>query len=74
MMVLEDDRNYFPPYQAVTVTRDAVLREHPGLRGALDALGGKISGEEMRRMNYVVDGEQRDPAAVAGDFRRVHGL
>jgi glycine betaine/choline ABC-type transport system substrate-binding protein len=74
MVVLEDNRGYFPPYQAVTVVRGTALRDHPQLRAPLDALGGKISEEEMRRMNYAVDGEQRDPATVVRDFRSAHSL
>jgi osmoprotectant transport system substrate-binding protein len=74
MVVLEDDRNFFPPYQAVTVARGAALQEHPELRAALDALGGKISEDDMRHMNYAVDGEHRDPPAVVRDFRKSHGL
>jgi glycine betaine/choline ABC-type transport system substrate-binding protein len=54
--------------------RGAVLREHPELRVSLDALGGKISEEEMRRMNYAVDGERRDQSAVVQDFRSAHSL
>jgi osmoprotectant transport system substrate-binding protein len=74
MVVLEDDRHYFPPYQAVTILRGGALREHPELRGALDVLGGKISDAEMRQMNYSVDAEQRDPADVAREFRRTRSL
>lgn len=74
MAVLEDDRHYFPPYQAVTVIRAGALQAHPGLRGALDALGGRISDSEMRQMNYAVDGDQRDPAAVAREFLRMRNL
>jgi osmoprotectant transport system substrate-binding protein len=74
MVVLEDDRQFFPPYQAVTIARGVALRQHPELRAPLDALRGKISDEEMRRMNYAVDGEHRDPAAVVRDFRGAHGL
>lgn len=74
MSILEDDRHFFPPYQAVTIARDATLLEHPELRGALDALGGKISDAEMRQMNYAVDALQRDPAAVAREFRQARNL
>jgi glycine betaine/choline ABC-type transport system substrate-binding protein len=74
MVVLEDDRRYFPPYQAVTIVRGGALGQHPDLRGALDALGGKISDADMRQMNYAVDGAQRDPAAVAREFRLAHSL
>ena len=74
MVVLEDDRSYFPPYQAVTIVRSAAMREHPKLYAAVDALSGRISEEEMRRMNYAVDGERRDPPSVVRDFRNAHGL
>ena len=74
MAILEDDRHYFPPYQAVTIVRAAALQAHPELRDTLNALGGKISDSEMRQMNYAVDGDQRDPATVARDFRRTRNL
>jgi len=68
MVVLQDDRHYFPPYEAVPVVNRKALERIPGLREALAALAGKISAEEMRRMNYAVDGEKRDAAAVAREF------
>jgi glycine betaine/choline ABC-type transport system substrate-binding protein len=74
MVVLEDDRHYFPPYQAVTVARGQTLERHPGLRVVIDALGGKIPGEDMRRMNYAVDGEHRGLASVVRQFRMAHSL
>jgi osmoprotectant transport system substrate-binding protein len=74
MFILEDDRHFFPPYQAVTIVRRAAFEQHPDLRPVLDALGGRISDEDMRHMNYAVDGDQRDPSAVARDFRRNHNL
>ena len=74
MVVLEDDRQYFPPYQAVTVVRAETLRRHPDLQAALDALGGKISDDQMRSMNYAVDGQQRDPASVVREFRAAQAL
>jgi len=74
MVILEDDRHYFPPYQAVTVIRGGALQAHPELRAALDALGGKISDADMRQMNYAVDGDQRDPAAIAREFLRARNL
>ncbi len=51
MVVLQDDRHFFPPYQAVTVMRGAALGNHPELRATLDALGGRISEDDMRHMN-----------------------
>ena len=74
MVVLEDDRHYFPPYQAVTIMRGAALQAHPELRDALKALGGKISEDDMRRMNYAVDGQHDDAPTVVRNFRQAHSL
>jgi osmoprotectant transport system substrate-binding protein len=74
MVVLEDDRHYFPPYEAVPLVRRATLERHPEIRDAIGALAGKISVDEMRTMNYAVDGEQRDPADVVRAFRKSKGL
>lgn len=70
LVALEDDRHYFPPYQAVPVVRRATLERYPQLRDALRGLGGRISEEEMRRLNYAVDGERRDAAQLVREFRR----
>jgi osmoprotectant transport system substrate-binding protein len=74
MVILEDDRHFFPPYEAVTILRGGAVGEHPELRAALDALGGKISEGDMRQMNYAVDAQQRDPATIAREFRRARNL
>lgn len=74
LVVLGDDRHYFPPYQAVTITRIAIFDQHPELRAALDALGGKISDDAMRQMNYGLDGQHRDVTLIVRDFRVSHGL
>jgi len=74
MVALEDDRHYFPPYEAVPLVRRATLEKHPEVRDALGALAGKISVDEMRLMNYAVDGEHRDPADVVRSFRRAHSF
>jgi osmoprotectant transport system substrate-binding protein len=74
LVILEDDRHYFPPYDAVPIIRRATLEKFPQLRGTLAELGGKISGQDMRHLNYLVDGEQRDVAAVVRDYRQAHNL
>jgi osmoprotectant transport system substrate-binding protein len=74
LVILEDDRHYFPPYDAVPIVRRATLEKFPQLRGALAELGGKISGPDMRHLNYLVDGEQRDVAAVVREYRQSHNL
>ncbi|HTJ85845.1 MAG TPA: glycine betaine ABC transporter substrate-binding protein [Terriglobales bacterium] len=74
LAVLDDDKHYFPPYEAVPVVREQTLDEHPEVRAALDELGGKISDAEMRRLNYAVDGQKRDVKEVAKEFLRSKGL
>lgn len=74
LAVLEDDRHYFPPYEAVPIVRRETLERHPELRTVLGTLGGRISEADMRRMNYAVDGEHRDVAVVVREFRRAKGL
>lgn len=71
---LADDRHYFPPYDAVPIVRQDTLTRFSGLRAALAELGGKISADDMRRMNAEVDAGQRDAAAVARHFRAAHQL
>jgi glycine betaine/choline ABC-type transport system substrate-binding protein len=74
MVQLEDDRHYFPPYEAVPLVRNALLEKHPEVRAAIGALAGKISVNEMRSLNYAVDGEQHDPADVVRAFLKSKGL
>ena len=74
LFVLEDDRHYFPPYQAVPIVREDVLAKHPEVRDALRQLAGKISDDDMRHLNYAVDGEHRDVTAVVRAFLKSKGL
>jgi len=74
LVALDDDRHYFPPYDAAPVVRQEALREFPGLREALEGLAGRITAEDMRRMNYAVDGEHRDSAEVVREFLSSHDL
>lgn len=69
LLVLEDDRRYFPPYEAVPVVFTPTLMREPRLGEALRALGGAISAHEMRRMNDAVDRGKRSPAEVAREWR-----
>ncbi len=68
LFVLEDDHHYFPPYEAMAVMRGEMLKNHPEVGAALGALAGAISDEDMRRLNYAVDGQHRDAAAVVREF------
>ena len=68
LVVLDDDRHYFPVYDAVPLVRSNVLRRHPAIGEALGRLEGAISAADMRRMNYAVDGGKQDPFQVARAF------
>lgn len=68
LFVLADDKHYFPPYEAVPVIREQTLAEHPEIGPALNDLGSKISDEEMRHLNYEVDGKKRDVKEVVREF------
>jgi glycine betaine/choline ABC-type transport system substrate-binding protein len=68
LFMLEDDRRFFPPYEAAPVVRQVVLERHPEVARALRALGGTITGERMRELNRLVDVEQRPLREVARAF------
>ena len=74
LAVLEDDRHYFPPYDAVPIVRPELFQRFPAARAAFERLAGRISANEMRRMNYAVDGEKRDAAAIAREFLQQRNL
>ncbi len=68
LAVLEDDRHYFPPYDAVPVLYAPTLLRHPEIGVALRRLSGRVDAAAMRRMNHAVDAQHREPAAVAREF------
>jgi osmoprotectant transport system substrate-binding protein len=72
--VLDDDRHYFPPYQAVPVIRAETLSRHSEVGEAMASLASKISEDDMRQLNYAVDGQHRDPVEVVREFRLKKGL
>jgi osmoprotectant transport system substrate-binding protein len=74
LVALEDDRHYFPPYQAVPLVREESLKRWPQIQLALDALAGRITASDMRTMNEAIDGQHRDPGAVVREFRGSHNL
>jgi osmoprotectant transport system substrate-binding protein len=74
LVALEDDRHYFPPYQAIPLVRSESLHRFPQIAQALQALAGRVTAEDMRAMNEAVDGEHIDPAEVVRQFRTSHSL
>ena len=71
---LEDDRSFFPPYQAAPVIRTETLQAHPELARVLGLLAGVIDDATMQRLNYAVDEEKRSPAEVAQELLERLGL
>jgi osmoprotectant transport system permease protein len=65
---LEDDRHYFPPYEAVMLVRQDAVARVPAAREVLSLLAGRLSTDAMRRLNYEVDGNHRDKREVAREW------
>jgi glycine betaine/choline ABC-type transport system substrate-binding protein len=68
LVQLDDNRHYFPPYDAAPVARAEMLLRYPQVRAALEKLGGHVSAADMRAMNYAADVEHRDIAAIVREF------
>lgn len=68
LKVLKDDKEFFPPYYAVSLVREDLIEEHPELEEILNKLSGKITEEKMINLNYQVDEEGKTPEEVAHDF------
>jgi len=68
LVQLEDNRRYFPPYDAAIVARADVLLRYPQVRSAVERLSGRISAADMRAMNFAADAEHRDVREIAREF------
>ncbi|GET37197.1 glycine betaine ABC transporter substrate-binding protein [Microseira wollei] len=74
LVVLKDDKQYFPPYYAVPIVRKQTVEKYPQLRQALQQLGGIITEKDMQNLNYQVDAEGKDVKQVAQQFLKSKGL
>ena len=74
LVQLDDDRRYFPPYQAVPLVRAKTLERFPRLVEFMNRLAGKIDAAAMRQMNREVDERKQKPEEVARSFLRSKGL
>ncbi|CAM3762389.1 glycine betaine ABC transporter substrate-binding protein [Alicyclobacillus pomorum] len=74
LVLLQDDKHLFPPYYAVPIIRDSVLKAHPELRSVLNKLAGKITDTEMQKLNEEVDLQHKKPADVAQQWLQENGL
>jgi osmoprotectant transport system substrate-binding protein len=74
LRVLQDDKHYFPPYEAAIAVRTAILEARPALREALAELSGKFTDAAMQKLNSQVDGRHRPVREVALEFLNQAGL
>jgi osmoprotectant transport system permease protein len=74
LVQLEDDRHYFPPYEAVYLVRQDSLERVPALQEVLVKLANAISTEEMRRLNFEIDGNKRDGKEVVREWLKGKGM
>ncbi|MBX2861670.1 MAG: ABC transporter permease subunit [Vampirovibrio sp.] len=74
LLLLKDDKGFFPVYTCAPVIRQQVLDEHPELTGILTSLAGALDEDTMMALNYDVDLNQRSPAVVAKEFLEKKGL
>ena len=68
LVVLDDDRHFFPPYQVAPVVRQDALKRFPKIASALNPLAPRLTDSAMRHLNWRVDGNKEEPADVARDF------
>jgi osmoprotectant transport system permease protein len=74
LLLLDDDRRFFPPYFAVPVVRAGLLARHPEIGTVIAPLSNSLDDKIMRALNWAVDGEKRNPRKVATEFLRAKKL
>ncbi|EPZ52651.1 glycine betaine ABC transporter substrate-binding protein [Alicyclobacillus acidoterrestris] len=74
LVLLKDDKHLFPPYYACPIIRDSVLKAHPELKAVLNKLSGKITDEDMQKLNEQVDLDHKNAADVAKTWLEQNGL
>lgn len=74
LVVLEDDKNLFPPYQGAPLLRAETAEDYPEIVEALNKLAGKITDDEMREMNYQVNVEGKSAEEIAREYLTEAGL
>ena len=74
LVILKDDKKYFPPYEAAPIVRKETLKKYPQLKKPFSQLAGILTADEMQQLNYQVEGELRDIKEVVSEFRKSKGL
>lgn len=72
LQLLEDDKQYFPPYDCSPVVTKDALERYPEIENQLTKLIGEITTETMQELNYEVDGNLKEPSIVAKEFLEAH--
>lgn len=68
LVVLEDDKNFFLPYDAIPIVNNRILNEYPEVISLLEELSNYLNDDVMRELNYQVDEEKEKPSTVAHNF------
>ncbi|MBU5436967.1 hypothetical protein KQI42_03035 [Tissierella sp. MSJ-40] len=74
LKILEDDKNFFPPYDAAILVRNDILEEYSELEDVLNSIAGKLTDEEMAKLNAQVDLEKKDSKQVAKQWLVEKGI
>lgn len=74
LKVLEDDKKFFPPYQGAPLMLESTLKKHPEISSVLNKLSGKITDDEMAKMNFEVNVEGKTAQEVAKSYLQKEGL
>jgi osmoprotectant transport system permease protein len=74
LVILTDDKKYFPPYQAVPIFNQATLNQYPGLRPVITKLAGMISTQDIQKMNYQVDNQSRAVPEVVREWIKIKNI
>ncbi|PAE06776.1 osmoprotectant ABC transporter substrate-binding protein [Terribacillus saccharophilus] len=72
LATLEDDKHFFPPYDASPVATNEVLQEHPEIDDILQKMVGKFNNETIVELNYQADIEKKEPSTVAREYLEEH--
>ena len=72
LKILKDDRKFFPPYDGSPLANEQLIKDNPEIDKALKKLEGKISTEEMQKLNYEADGKGKEPAVIAEEYLKKH--
>ncbi|MGK9045429.1 osmoprotectant ABC transporter substrate-binding protein [Mammaliicoccus vitulinus] len=72
LVTLEDDRHFFPPYDASPLATNEYLKDNPKAKKSIEKLIGKVSTEKMQELNFKADGNKEEPAVIAEKFLKEH--